>query len=81
MEDESVAHFLLKCPMLQEHRTDNLLKIERITESSFKLDAIEDSDLIVQLILDCTHDKLGHLPALSTEENECYALYSIIIQD
>jgi hypothetical protein len=75
-EDETLEHFLLRCNSLQETRRDSLQILQRIISPTFRL---ENSELLVQLLLDCTHDRLKHLILLSDEQRNNVERYSQVI--
>ena len=63
-ENENLLHFLLKCENLTQCRTKHLNKIEQLCESYEKglYKQIIREDLLMQLVMDCTSEKLQHKP-------------------
>ena len=80
VEEETLEHFVLYCRALQNVRTEHIERIQSLVSVR-----LEDPDIILQLILDCTHERLRNIIPLSPNQIRdiercsqvlCYKLHS-----
>ena len=67
-EDETREHLLINCIAYADIRRKGLNKLQAILKDDMFTSITQDKDLLIQIILDCTHSSLSHLNLLRAQE-------------
>ena len=66
VDDETREHLLGRCSALSQLREENFTRLRAILSDDNKFTTItQDFDMLIQMILDCTHSSLKNLVVLS----------------
>ncbi|KAH3814956.1 hypothetical protein DPMN_143474 [Dreissena polymorpha] len=69
VDDETREHILGRCSAISQLREKKVTRLKAILSDDNKFTTItQDFDMLIQMIIDCTHSSLNTLVVLSTEQ-------------